>query len=60
MQENTASVYHADEAGIRCSERLDFLLINKQRQIPLPPRGSKLWSAVRMRDRDDIVGVFSD
>jgi hypothetical protein len=25
---------------------------------PLPPRRSKLWSAVRMRDRDDIVGAF--
>jgi hypothetical protein len=51
-----------------------LVIENKQKQIlrflesdglhrgpeigPLPPRRSKLWSAVRMRDRDDIVERF--
>jgi hypothetical protein len=35
-----------------------FLIENKKQQIPLPPRRSKLWSAVRMRDRDDTIGLM--
>ena len=32
----------------------DLLLREEdKKQIPLPPRRSKLWSAVRMRDRND-------
>jgi hypothetical protein len=34
-----------------------LLIEDKQHQIPLPPGRSKLWSAVRMRERDDIVGL---
>jgi hypothetical protein len=33
-----------------------LLVEDKQKQIPLPPRRSKLWSAARTRDRDDMVG----
>jgi hypothetical protein len=35
-----------------------FLVENKQKHIPLPPWHSKLWSGVRMRDRDDVVDAF--
>jgi hypothetical protein len=31
---------------------------NNEKQIPLPSRRSKLWSALRMRDRDYILGAF--
>jgi hypothetical protein len=34
-----------------------LLIEDKQHQVPLPPGRSKLWSAVRMRERDDIVGL---
>src|SRR5271167_772790 len=35
-----------------------FLVENKQKRISLPPRRSKLWSAVLMRGRDNTVGAF--
>ncbi len=42
---------------IRMREKhLLSLAEDKRKQIPLPPRRSKLWNAVRMWDRDDIVG----
>jgi hypothetical protein len=34
------------------------LVENKRKRIPLLPRRSKLWSAVRMRDRDNTVRAF--
>jgi hypothetical protein len=32
----------------------------RRRAHPPPAQRSKLWSAVPMRDHDDIVGLFSD
>jgi hypothetical protein len=43
---------HSEE---RSDEESAFVRRTKK-QIPLPPRRSKLWSAVRMRDRIDRPG----
>jgi hypothetical protein len=49
---------HSEEVAAATDEE-SALAYFKEKQIPLPPRRSELWSAVRMRDRDDrMVGAI--
>jgi hypothetical protein len=46
-----------ESIGLQKPENLLCCEVIQKQQIPLPPRRSKLWSAVRMRDRNDGGGT---